>query len=477
MSRCIDCKNFVIGNKSCSSFEKGFLAHEHIYEGIWCTKYKEKLSIFIRNMIQNEVCSTKGSNCWLSRKYIIIEKLNKLNPDVPKDNSVGKIAFDVLGKARMKIRTQRFLTRKLNLNSGFLPDHTISIIADKINSELFPNIKTELIKGKDITEAYRKNVGNESCMSGSCANFTKLYEMNPDKIQMLTMYYMNDSARAILYKLDNDKGHYLDRVYTSCCLLENKMYDYADNNNWISYNNINVKTTEEKQCLIISDLTYEDGYVPYMDTFEGTISGHRLTLSRNGDFYMDSTSGYIDGGGYTCEWCDEHVHEDETVSIGDSIYCESCANEHFTFCERCNEYVRNDDAVLIKDKNIYVCDHCASNKYVQCEDCNEYNGDDWHRTNNDKVVCNDCAENNYTWCDDCGVLYDSGDVNEDGYCESCKPEPEDEEDHSTHVDDPRPYISCKVEDTKELPHKDEIESLNSKLKSLKEYFEKIGENE
>lgn len=448
MPACIDCRNFT-KDENCGitglPIGLNFATNPNVLP---CSKYIMSTPLFIENIIQTEVCSTKGSNCWLSRKYIIREKLEKLNPDVPKDNSVGKIAFDVPDKSRMKIRTQRFLTRKLNLNNGFLPDHIISNIANKINSTLFPDIKIELIKGKAITECYSKSVGSGSCMTGSCANFTKLYEMNPDKIQMLTMYYMNDSARAILYKLDNDKGYYLDRVYASCKLLEDKMYAHADNNNWISYDNLPGKTYEEKDSLVISDLMYEDGYVPYMDTFEGTIFEHRLTLSRGGDICLDSTSGYIDGTGYTCEWCDEHIHEDDAVSVGDYTYCQYCVDNNFTFCERCNEYTNNNNAVKIEDKDMYVCQRCADNYYTVCQDCGEYNSEEYTIIE-DAAVCDGCTESDkYVSCETCGEWFYEENT-EDGYCEDCKPE--DEEDYSTHADDPRPYTSCKTEDTKKLP--------------------------
>lgn len=408
-----------------------------------CPCYTRSISSFIENTIRDEVCSTRGTNCWLSRKYIIREKLEKLNPDVPKDDSVGKIAFDVPDKSRMKIRTQRFLTRKLNLNNGFLPDHLISNIANKINSVLFPDIKIELIKGKAITECYRKSVGGGSCMTGSCANFTKLYEMNLDKIQMLTMYYMNDSARAILYKLDNDKGYYLDRVYASCELLEDRMFDHAKKNNWLNYK----YTNEEKDNMVISGLDYKDGCVPYMDTFEGTISGHRLTLSRDGDICLDSTEGYLYGSGYTCDWCGDHIHEDNTINIGDCVYCEYCINEHFTACGRCNEYTNNDDAVKIENKDIYVCKYCAARNYTKCQDCGDYNSEQYTIIEDD-AVCDRCTESDkYVLCETCGEWFYKENT-EEGYCVGCKPEPEKD---STHANDPRPYISCRTEDTIKLP--------------------------
>lgn len=460
---CTFCKYFKTKLKNTSRGNIGHCAFGDdigypLYIARRCGCYQLSVSFLINTTIRDAVLNTRGSNCWTSRKYIIQEELNRLNPDLSKEHTSGMIAFDVPDKDRMKIRTQRFLTRKLILNNGFLPDHVISTVGDEINSVLFPDIETTIIKGQPITEAYRKSVGGSSCMTDCCAEHTKLYEMNPDKIQMLIMRYLNDSARAILYKLDNDKGYFLDRVYASNNLLEDKMYFYAEEKKWISYNNINGKSTEEKDTLIISDLVYEDGHVPYMDTFNGDIDGGKLTLSRGGSICMDSTDGCIEGGGYVCEWCAEHVHEDDAVSIGNYAYCQYCIDEHFTFCERCHEYVNSDDAVLIKDINKYVCNHCVSGNYVLCEDCESYIEDDYVTVESERCICMDCSTSTeYKECVECNEWFYEANINEDGYCNECEPEAEDEEEHSTHTDDPRPFVSCKTDDTNKLPYKEENE--------------------
>lgn len=432
---CNTCKHF----RTEGTLEEGslgkclFNGSFNLYRLKACSCYKKNTTYFIKDTIQDEIYNTRWSNCWLSRKCIIQCKLEKLNPEIPKDNTPGFISFDVPNKARMRIRTQRFLTRKLNLNNIYLPDHLISNIANKINSVLFPGIKTKLIRGKDITEAYCKSVGGGSCMTGSCASCTKLYEMNPDKIQMLTMYYINDSARAILYKLDDDKGYYLDRVYASCRLLEDKMYAYADNNGWYRRGKLCNLTADEKDNLVISNLHYEDGHIPYMDTFGGSICNGMLTLSYSSyDIDLDSTNGYI-GDGYVCEWCEEHVHEDNTVSIGDYICCEDCVNEHFTFCERCSEYVKNDDAVHIEDTGKYVCRYCAENNYTRCEDCGNYNDSDYAIVESD-CICLECLENSgkYIQCMKCCEWFYEENT-EDGHCEDCKPEEDDEGKSVEHI--------------------------------------------
>lgn len=397
MPACTDCENLTIDKICRAGLSQSPMSQDLINANCHCGNYQQNVSVFIRNIIQEENIKTEGYNCWLSKSHIIFDKIQQLNPTKPNDDTVGFIAFNVPDKARMRIKTARFLTRKLNLNNGFLSDSAISSIANKINSKLFPDIRTELISGEQITEAYHKAIGSGSCMTQDCCSYTKLYEMNPDKIQMLVMYYMNDTARAILYKLDNGE-YYLDRVYASCKGLEAKMDDYAYEQNWHRYGMVALLTTEQKENLTISDLHYEDGHVPYMDTFGGSIHKDKLTLSYNNcDLSLDSTCGYIEDG-YVCEGCDEHISENDAISVGDYTYCEHCVDNSFTYCEYCGGYVDNDDIVYITDEDTCVCEYHASRDYTKCNDCGEW--------------------------------FNPEDIDEDGHCSECKPE---EDKHIEHA--------------------------------------------
>lgn len=39
---------------------------------------------------------------------------------------------------------------------------------------------------------------------------------------------------------------------------------------------------------------------------------------------------------YRCDRCEDHVHADDTCSVGDDIACEHCANNHSSYCEDCD---------------------------------------------------------------------------------------------------------------------------------------------
>lgn len=430
MPACTDCENLI--NRSCRASDiLDNMPDSLILRDMPCNNYKQNTSTsdFIKNAIQEEDVKTKGYNCWLSKLHTVFDKLQQLNPTKPDDNTVGFIAFDVPDKPRVKLKTARFLTRKLNLNNGFLPDSAISSIANKINNKLFPDIRTELISGEQITEAYRKAVGSSSCMTNDYCDYTKLYEMNPDKIQMLVMYYMNDTARAILYKLDNGK-YYLDRIYASCDALKIKMSNYADKQNWYKRETIYKLTTEQKEALTVSDLHYEDGHVPYMDTFGGSIYKSKLTLSYNDyDLNLDNTDGYIESG-YVCECCSEYISEDDAISVGGDTYCEHCVTESFTYCECCGEYIDNDSIVYITDADIYVCEYHASRNYTQCEDCGDHYKDIYTITVDGKCICENCSDN-YATCNDCGEWFNPEDVDENGYCSECKPEEDEPEENES----------------------------------------------
>jgi len=368
--------------------------------------------------IRKTVIAHRGYNCWLSRKYVIRDKIQQLQPDKPEDGDTGKIAFNVLGKNRMKIKTGRFLTRKLNLNNGFLPDMAIVEITDKINMLLFPDIKAEIVSGIELTENYYQKTGGRSCMTESNSEYTRLYERNPDKVQMLTMYFNNDSARAILWKLDNGR-YFLDRVYATCEMLKEKMCDYACEHNWLQ----KAIPTYNSRDLIVSNLQYNDGEIPYMDTLtSGCTCGAGLTVSANGcsDYELTNENGELQSG-YSCECCGENVSEDESCFTDNGVYCESCFSENFSYCEQCNETVSTDDIVKIEDTDEYYCSYCANQKAHKCEDCGDYNKDDIVEIEGD-TYCLSCAEN-YAKCDDCGEQFlDSDCINEDGLCEDCQPE-------------------------------------------------------
>lgn len=334
--------------------------------------------------------------------------IQELQPDKPEDETAGFLAYNVPNKDRMKMKTGRFLTRKLNLNSGFLPDTVIQKLASNINTYLFPDLGIRLDKGIAITENYENEIGGHSCMTGSCAEYTKLYEANPDRFQQLIIVQNGDSARAIVHKLD-DGTYMLDRIYGTCEYLKEKMRDYGTKQGW-----------SFRGSGTISNLKYTDGEIPFADTMKDyKIIDGLLTIGTNLPYYdgtLDSTDGKFYSGIF-CEYCEEYYDEDHIISVGDYYYCENCVSDNFTYCESCSEYCENEFVREVIDTGQYVCRHCAEDEYSCCESCNEYVSET-QILDGDTEVCNDCSENHYH-CDDCGDLVSKV---EDGYCEDCIPE-------------------------------------------------------
>lgn len=382
---------------------------------------------FIHRIVYQIATECCGKTSWLKHRHNIRLLMEKLEPDKPEDETTGFLAYNVShDKPRMKIKIGRFFTKKLQLNSGYLNDVAIQRISTTVSMKLWPNIETELVNGNAITKAYENAVGSTSCMTGDYADYTRLYESNPSRFQMLIMRYGNNSARAIVHKLDNGK-YLLDRVYSDCEDLKTMMINYAIDHNWYYRKSGGSVCCDDTNELIVSGLCYSDGEVPYMDTLtEYTLNSSKMDIMYSGgDGTLDSTEGEIENRN-CCENCGDTMRDDDAYFVNDYAYCEDCYCENFFSCDHCGESCRNDDSVHIENKDIYVCQYCADNNYSQCEDCNDYySKDGLFMTHYRQYVCESCLEN-YVCCDDCGEYFTSDDMGDDNdYCKDCQPEDED----------------------------------------------------
>ena len=360
---------------------------------------------------------------WYDVKRTYTSKLlSKLDPQLPEDGT-PQIAFNVLDaelnvldKPRIKTRTTRFLTRKLQLNSGFLSDKTIQDIADVINKQYFGDaFEIRLDSGAKITENYRNKIGGNSCMTGDYADCTMLYEMNPDRFRQLVVKYCSDSARAIVSKLDNGK-YYCNRIYATADNVYLKLLDYVKSQNWGCYD----YNTPCDSKLIISGLEWQDGHVPYMDTFNYyKITDGKLDIFADDvidcDGTTDSTDGYLENR-YTCSWCEERYNLDELTTIGYEYYCEDCINEYFSRCEECEEYYHNDHISWLND--IPYCSECLDKVADTCADCGEIDYKDDMMETDDGIVCCDCKDN-YFECESCNCVLKMDEHGHGNICDDC----------------------------------------------------------
>ena len=376
----------------------------------------------IRNCIEDYVASLHPFDLTIGWA---MGEIDYKYPDKPNDDSTGYIAFNVSGKSRLKLKTTRYLTRKCKLNEvASLNDEQIRILAEKINDLLWTVEElnnVELICGPDITKAYTREVGGSSCMTGCNSDYTKLYEANPTRFQMLIVRNNNDSARAIIHKLD-DGQKLLGAIYTTAEHLWDKMYEYASKQNWIIPKD---SEPSSRSSWIMSGLRFCDGEIPYMDVLiGGKITGSSLTVSYNpGDFGLQNQNGYLESG-HQCENCGDRVSEDNTyIDDSGNTYCEYCFNENFSFCPDCDIVVHTPDAIFIEDKEIYVCQHCADKNYHRCETCGGYLIQDNVLQLDDSEYCENCFDEIADYCENCNEAFHTEDltvVNDSGLlCEEC----------------------------------------------------------
>lgn len=168
-----------------------------------------------------------------------------------------------------------------------------------------------------------------------------------------------------------------------------------------------------------------------------------------------------------CEHCGKLVRVDDTTTVDDEMWCESCVDDDAAWCEHCDDYHRSEGFVTV-----YVCDwdsrktgdwceFCADSDATRCDDCGEYVADDArayaHHDGSDVVICPSCRED-YYYCEACEELYhsDNGyDVDGYWYCDDCAKEREGDLTSYGHsegvyfkncgVDDPTPGLYLGVE--------------------------------
>lgn len=160
---------------------------------------------------------------------------------------------------------------------------------------------------------------------------------------------------------------------------------------------------------------------------------------------------------YTCDDCGCGLSEDETRSFnGEGTYCESCYDNTYFYCDHCNRDRPSEDAMTVEGNMVCdlctdsdaskcydcedyywydnittvghhsICHHCISD-YPICELCNEYvEQDDITETADRKAICDDCLEDHYAECDACEKYYPTDDINDQGLCVECTPEPDPE---------------------------------------------------
>lgn len=347
---------------------------------------------FILSEITSKVCCTSCVPKWEEFQITLPKLLDDLGPRV--SNEGDKISYQEK-KGRYSLTVMRFLTRKLRLLE-LLDEKKVSQISDSITQGFFSDeFAVRLDKGATITENYKNRVGGGSCMCGECSEYTRLYEMNPDRFEQLVVTCKNNSARAIIATLDNGKK-FKCHSYADNSACMSKLDAHASKEGWLDV---------PGEDMIVSDLKWVEGGFPYQDDFmiyniqsDGNITiGTNPSFKKAGVSYQGDTDvqgGYLEESASYCCNCNCVIGGQE-INIEDRLYCEGCVDDSFTVCTECNEYIYNDDTVMVEDG--YYCGICSQDVGSYCEHCNELvfseNIQVIEDEEGDIEVCNHCYEN------------------------------------------------------------------------------------
>lgn len=271
-------------------------------------------------------------------------------------------------------------------------------------------------------------------MTGGCADRVGLYVDNPKVYQMLTMRSGNDSARAMVIKLDNGK-YFMDRIYSTCDFLVDKMINFAKSKKWF------YRTTQHAGSCIISDykdvnvsdysnftvsgLVYTDGEIPYQDTIrnyrvqDGLLDICHANFYNDYDGVLDSTEGTLeDDDTQSCDGCgDRYNYEDLCSNESGDVYCMDCWDEISFYCPKCNETACQNDSVYIKDIEQDWCSDCARHYAYICNKCGEAEAVLTATEVDGEYYCNSCFEN-LSKCDKCNEVV--SEVNDNEFCTKCQ---------------------------------------------------------
>ncbi|HDY67364.1 MAG TPA: hypothetical protein ENH85_06220 [Candidatus Scalindua sp.] len=402
------------------------------------------MMVEIYSLIDNNIPGNKRTD-WSAKCCSLRSLLYILKPQVSfvDDDKLkilpGYISFNVLNSAgivdkskkRVRTKTSRFLTRKLGLNNYFLNDITIAKIAHSIDKTFFGNdYKLRLDSGSKITENYRKEVGGSSCMTGNYAEYTRFYEMNPDSFKQIILTFNNNSARAILSTLDNGKK-YCDRIYSTNIFIYDLLLNYVESKGWYFRETFDYANLGSD--LIISNLKWQDGLVPYMDTFHHFkiqkdnllqifkyYSHSFLNEDRSIDGNMDHCEGWILGESSYCISCDERHDENNMRIINGECWCERCQDNYLFDCNQCSHSHHTDNSFEVEGEQYcescyeefgYCCDNCENNIFLK----------NTVKTNLG-IFCMKCLED-YKKCCVCWDWFNENDnmwsYDDKNYCKEC----------------------------------------------------------
>lgn len=319
----------------------------------------------------------------------------------------GKISY-TRGSQRVRQVTRRFLTRVLRLNDL---DGMTDIILDSTALNIDKLISTtaesfELLKGSDITEAYRTKKGGHSCMTEDSAYKTEMYALNPNRVRLLIVQSGNSSGRVLIWFAD-DKKLYYDRIYSDSLRCEDFIRERMAE--W-KIPSVYRPRHEGKDPVTVSGLKWNNGKCPYLDSlvfgklFKSSI---RITTKmKRGYKNIQTTSGVFDKTNLVCYCygCGLPIfNNQEYYNIEDSTYiCGECYNtDRYEHCDVCND-VRSTYNLTHMPDDRSVCRVCKCTHYSKCQRCDTWHVPDTMLKVGEITLCGDCLRL-YPICKKCNT--------------------------------------------------------------------------
>lgn len=113
-----------------------------------------------------------------------------------------------------------------------------------------------------------------------------------------------------------------------------------------------------------ADCAYDDGYDYCQRCGEWMNADYMVDIEENGRYCSDYCA---ERDGWThCDHCNEWVHENDSYTVGDESWCESCASEDSLCCCECGHLYNIDDMCQTSMDDWY-CEDCRSS----VNDCND----------------------------------------------------------------------------------------------------------
>ena len=336
------------------------------------------------------------------------------------------------GNHRIKTRLGRYITRWFSetVSHDDFNERALDMLVEKFCALAAEDIDNmfEVVSGPEITMRYRDEFADDSCMTGSGAKYTQLYEKNPDVVSMLCMDDGKYRGRALLWNTDD--GPVLDRIYPNSGPHIEKYEIYCKKHgiDMREHNYCPCSAPTDEVLPHFADIQTRKGetysvrvklpsskFVPYMDLFhfgtwiekdeEAQLYSCPTELGIAPDFVAASTGGDYSSYLYTdCDICAEHVFHHATDRMydvkgerSDKHVCSKCIDQgHIGHCSLCSSNSLIDDTVLAEPhgrdnltaRSIRLCVPCAEHYMILCEGCNEPFG--YHVKLNDKKYCESC---------------------------------------------------------------------------------------